>query len=77
MREKLEVQKSIGFPQSLVDEIEKAATKLNTNFSEIVRECVINDLPKLIEREKKKRTRTRKPEKPVKGKGMDVSQWLK
>ena len=60
MREKLEVQKSIGFPQSLVDDIEKAAAKLNTNFSEIVRGCVISDLPRLIEREKKKRTRRKR-----------------
>ncbi len=31
----------------------RAIKRLNTNFSEIVRECVINDLPKLIDRETK------------------------
>ena len=56
MRQKYEVQKSIGFTEDLVDKIETAAEKLNSNFSEIVRECVINDLPKLIDRE----TRARK-----------------
>ena len=53
MRERFEVQKSIGFTEDLADKIETAAEKLNTNFSEIVRECVINDLPKLIDRETK------------------------
>ena len=42
MRERFEVQKSIGFTEDLADKIETAAEKLNTNFSEIVRECVIN-----------------------------------
>ena len=77
MRENLDVQKSIGFPQTLADQIEEAAAKLNTNFSEIVRECVISDLPKLIDRETKKRTRTRKPEKPVKETTINVNKWLK
>ena len=77
MREKLDVQKSIGFPQTLADQIEEAAKTLDTTFSEIVRECVINDLPRLINREKKKRTRTKKPEKTVRKTAMDVSKWLK
>ena len=55
MRQKYEVQKSIGFTEDLVDKIETVAEKLNSNFSEIVRECVINDLPKLIDRETKAR----------------------
>ena len=60
MREKLDVQKSIGFPQTLADQIEEAAEKLDTTFSEIVRECVLTNLPRLIEREKKKRTRRKR-----------------
>ena len=53
MHQRYEVQKSIGFTEDLADKIETAAEKLETNFSAIVRECVINDLPKLIDRETK------------------------
>ena len=79
MREKLAVQKSIGFPQELADEIEQAAETLNTNFSVIVRECVTKDLPKLIEREKKKRTRRRQPSSNTQREksAINVGKWLK
>ena len=54
MRERMTVQRSLSFPESLADKIQEEAKRLNTTFSEIVRECVINDLPRLRERERKR-----------------------
>lgn len=55
MRERASVQKCIYFTENMVDEITTAAKQLDVPFTEIVRECVSNDLPKLIEREAKRR----------------------
>ena len=54
MRERLNVKRSLSFPESLADKIQVEADRLDVTFSEIVRECVINDLPKLRERERKR-----------------------
>ena len=54
MRERLNVKRSLSFPESLADKIQVEADRLNVPFSEIVRECVINDLPRLRERERKR-----------------------
>ena len=54
MRERLNVKRSLSFPESLADKIQVEADRLNVAFSEIVRECVINDLPRLRERERKR-----------------------
>ena len=55
MRDRASVQKCIYFTEDMVDEITTAAKQLKVPFTEIVRECVSNDLPKLIEREIKRR----------------------
>lgn len=64
MRERLNVKRSLSFPESLADKIQVEADRLNVPFAEIVRECVINDLPRLRERERKrikKRNQALKP----------------
>ena len=45
MREQMTVQRSLSFPESSADKIQEEAERLNTTFSEIVRECVINVCP--------------------------------
>ena len=54
MRERLTIQKAIGFPESLAEKVEAEAKRLNASFSEIVRECVEKELPRLKERERKR-----------------------
>ena len=54
MRERLAIQKQVGFTPSQVDKIQDTADRLGVSFSEIVRECVINELPRLDAREKKR-----------------------
>ena len=50
MRERLSVQKAISFSETIQDE----ADRLNVSFSEIVRECVTSDLPRLKDRFRKR-----------------------
>ena len=63
MRERLSIQKPIGFTESMAEKIQAEADRLDVSFSEIVRACVENDLPRLRERERKrikKRKQSRK-----------------
>ena len=55
MREKAKIQTSIYFTEGMHEKIKDAAKRFDVPVSEIVRECVRNDLPKLIDRETKKR----------------------
>ena len=55
MRDRASVQKCIYFTANMADEITTAAKNLDVPFTEIVRECVSSDLPRLIERETKRR----------------------
>ena len=48
-------QKSVCFPPSLHDKIQKTAEQFGVSFGQIVRECVTHDLDKLIDREKRRR----------------------
>lgn len=54
MRQRLAIQKAISFSEEIAEKIQVEAERLNVSFSEIVRECVINDLPRLRERERKR-----------------------
>ena len=54
MRERLAIQKPIGFTESLAEKIQAEADRLGVSFSEIVRDCVENDLPRLRERNRKR-----------------------
>lgn len=55
MRERLTHQRCISFTEKTAQKIEEIATRLGVNFGDIVRECVENDLPKLIARERGRR----------------------
>lgn len=54
MRERLAIQKAISFPERLAEKIQDEADRLDVSFSEIVRDCVLNDLPRLKERNRKR-----------------------
>lgn len=56
MREKLEIPKQISFTQKMANKIQNAADLFNVSFPEIVRECVEQELDKLIDREKSRRS---------------------
>ena len=57
MREKFTVKQSIGFTETLAEKIQAASDKLSWTFSDIVRECVSRELPRLIDRETKRTKR--------------------
>lgn len=50
-------QISVGFHPRTFGRLSKVADDLETTVNEIVRECVENDLPKLIDRHKKRKIR--------------------
>ena len=54
MRERLTKQASVYLPESLSEKIKAEAKRLGVSFSEIVRDCVENDLPRLRERNRKR-----------------------
>ena len=50
-------QVNIGFHPRTYGKLSQVAEQLETTINEIVRECVERDLPKLIERERKRKYR--------------------
>ena len=50
-------QITVGFHPQTYRRLSEAAEQFETTINEIVRECVDNDLPKLVERVKKRQTR--------------------
>ena len=54
MRERLSVQKAISFSESMTEKIQAEADRLDVSFSEIVRECIKSDLPRLKDRFRKR-----------------------
>ena len=59
MRERLNVSKTLSRSEKMAEDLQRVATSLKVSFAEVVRECIENDLPKLKERQRK-RKRTRK-----------------
>lgn len=59
MRERLNVSKTLSMSEKMAEDVQRVATSLKVSFADVVRECIENDLPKLKERERK-RKRTRK-----------------
>ena len=54
MRERLTKQVSVYLPESLSEKIKAEAKRIGVSFSEIVRACVENDLPRLRDRNRKR-----------------------
>ena len=65
MRERLSIQKPIGFTESMAEKIETVADHPDVSFSEIVRACVEYDLPRLRERERKRVKKRKQPRKVI------------
>ena len=49
------VQISVGFHPQTHGKLSELAEQLETTINEIVRQCVENDLPKFIDRERKRK----------------------
>ena len=60
MRERYTVKQSIGFTDTSGGKIKDAAKKLKWTFSDVVRECVEIGLPRLLDRERKRKQRRTK-----------------
>ena len=60
MRQRLRVKQNIAFTEKMADTIKDIATQEEVSFADVVRECVENDLPRLRERLKKRKTRREK-----------------
>ena len=60
MRERYTVKQSIGFTNTLGGKIQDTADKLSWTFSDVVRECVEIGLPRLLDRERKRKQRRTK-----------------
>ena len=54
-RERLTIKHSVSFSEKQAEGIKKIATELNCSFSEIVRICAARELPRLKERERKRK----------------------
>ena len=54
MRERLTKQVSVYLPESLLKKIKVEAGLLGVSFSEIIRDCVENDLPRLRKRNRRR-----------------------
>ena len=48
---------TVGFHPQTFGKLSEIADELQTTMNDIIRQCVENDLPKLIERERKRRKR--------------------
>lgn len=55
IRERLTAMHTTSFTEKQAEEIRKAADALGTSFSEIVRICVERELPRLKDRERKRK----------------------
>ena len=54
-----DVKQSVSFSSDMAHEIKAVAERFNWTFSEVVRQCCENDLPKLIDRESARRRRAK------------------
>ena len=59
MKARYTAQKTATFTPETARRIEQAAEQLNMSVVQVIRECVENDLPKLLDREKARRRRRR------------------
>lgn len=60
MRDRLKVQRTLYFTEKMAEDVQRLADELNVAFPEIIRECVERDLPKLRDRERKRRKARKK-----------------
>lgn len=58
--EKYTKQRSVSFTEEMHEKVDAAARRFDVSFATIVRACVENDLPKLIDRESKRRKSRKK-----------------
>lgn len=58
-RERLKVHKNISFTEKMAEKIQTIADNSECHFADVVRACVENELPRIKERERK-RKKTRK-----------------
>ena len=56
-REKLSYQVHTSLTEKERDRLNDAAIRLNLSRSELIRLCVLNELPKMLDRESKRRQR--------------------
>ena len=54
MRERLPVSKTFSMTEKMSNNIQAIADALNVSFAEVIRECVTRELPKMIDRERKR-----------------------
>ena len=59
MRERLRISKTLSMSEKMAEDVQRVATSLKVSFADVVRDCIENDLPRLKERERK-RKRSRK-----------------
>ena len=59
MRERLNISKTLSMSEKMAEDVQRVATALKVSFADVVRECIEHDLPKLKDRERK-RKRSRK-----------------
>ena len=55
MWERLHVSKTVLMSDKMSEDVQRIASTLKVSFANVVRECIENDLPKLKERERKRK----------------------
>ena len=63
MRIRNDKQLYVGVTEALAEKIRKAASDYHVSVSEIIRECIDKELPRLIDRENKRKTTWEKSDK--------------
>lgn len=64
MRIRNDHQLYVGVTETLAEKIQKAAEDYEVSGSEIIRECIEKELPRLIDRENKRKDAREKSDKP-------------
>lgn len=55
MRQRLTVSKTMVMTEKMVEDVQSLADEFGVSFADIVRECIESDLPRLKDRERKRK----------------------
>ena len=60
MRQRMRVSKTLSMTEKMADDIQNVADEFDVSFADVVRECIQSDLPKLKDRERKRKKARKK-----------------
>jgi len=60
MRQRMRVSKTLSMTEKMADDVQSIADEFDVSFADVVRACIESDLPKLKDRERKRRKARKK-----------------